>query len=253
MQRECTPSQTQMVKKIQLILFLLIVFSATTAQTVENLFNSGLEKHKRSDFVGAIADFTAAIRQDPSLAVIYFCRGQSYAELKQAQQAIADYSKAIELSPLNANAYLNRAEVYASVNQNSLSIKDLTKLLSIAPSNAKAYLLRGQVYSKTYDYRRAITDFNKVLEIDSTNRNALFFRSQAKLEQSDFGGAISDMEMLLEKEPSNAELHYLLGIANIRGGKVNKGCSHLKTARNLGESRANKLTRDRCAFHEEKE
>jgi tetratricopeptide (TPR) repeat protein len=104
-----------------------------------------------------------------------------------------------------------------------------------------------------FDFSRAIVDFNKVLELDSTNRVALFYRALAKLEQSDFGGAIDDMESLLDDDPNNSELHYQLGIANIRSGKINQGCYHLTVAKNLGDSRVDQHLRDRCAFYKEED
>ena len=53
----------------------------------------------KSDFNGAILEYTQAIEANPKSDLDYEGRGTAYTELKSYDLAIADFSKSIELAP----------------------------------------------------------------------------------------------------------------------------------------------------------
>jgi hypothetical protein len=58
------------MKTISLILALLLPVMFL-GQSAEQLYNSGIEKHSKKEYQGAIADYTSAVRIDPKLAVAW--------------------------------------------------------------------------------------------------------------------------------------------------------------------------------------
>src|SRR6185295_5098895 len=78
-------------------------------QDAEKFYASGLEKQKKGDLEGSLADFTKAIELDPAYVQAYHGRGVTRHFKGDLDAAIADYSKAIELDPKVALAYHDRA------------------------------------------------------------------------------------------------------------------------------------------------
>ena len=63
-------------------------------------------------FEAAIADYTTAIRLNPTHCRAYYNRAFSYDRIQQYGAAIADYTKALEIEPNNATAYHNRGSLH---------------------------------------------------------------------------------------------------------------------------------------------
>jgi tetratricopeptide (TPR) repeat protein len=114
----------------------------------------------------AIADFNAAIRIDPHLAVAYLRRGHAYREKGDHDRAIADYTEALRINPHDANAYHNRGNAYASKGEYAEAIADFTEALRLDPHDANAYHNRDIAYAMQGDYARARADGEKVLHLD---------------------------------------------------------------------------------------
>ena len=72
----------------------------------------GTSPAQQQAYEKAIADFTQAIRLDPSYASAYISRGVAYAGKGDYDRAIADYNQAIRLDPNYAPAYINRGVAY---------------------------------------------------------------------------------------------------------------------------------------------
>ena len=81
------------------------------SESAVDWFDSGLEKAKRGDLQGAIADWTKAIEMYPQYAYAYYNRGRARRELGDLQNAIADYTKAVEINPNYAWAFYNRGNI----------------------------------------------------------------------------------------------------------------------------------------------
>lgn len=71
--------------------------------TIESYFQDGLEKSKNKNFLGAIEDFTMAIKlctdSSPNIAEIYFRRAVANFQIQNPNKAASDLIKAGELNP----------------------------------------------------------------------------------------------------------------------------------------------------------
>ncbi len=134
---------------------------------------SGVAKHDRGNYLGAIADLNRAIELDPNFARAYSNRGNTKDELGDSSGAIADYNRAIELNPKYDGAYLNRGITKYNLGDYQGSIADYNKLLKINPNNSDAYNARGVSRNKLGDYSGAIADFDRAVKINPNNSLAL--------------------------------------------------------------------------------
>ena len=61
----------------------------------------------------------------------YCARGQAYACGDESDQAIADYTEAIRLDPTNPEPYFNRADEYGDAGETAKADADLAKAKSL--------------------------------------------------------------------------------------------------------------------------
>jgi tetratricopeptide (TPR) repeat protein len=120
----------------------------------------------------ALADLSAAIELNPSLAGLYSNRGNIYFAEGKIDRALADYSRAIELNPGFAGAYFNRGNLYSRVGKLAAAVADLTAAVHLNPKYAPAYFNRAIVYFRMGQRKDAISDFRQTLKLDPSHRGA---------------------------------------------------------------------------------
>ncbi len=117
-------------------------------------------------------------------------------------RAIAEYSEAIRLDPTNAKAFFGRGVAYAKKGDLDRAISNYTEVIRLEPWNALAFANRGNDYFKKGDFDRAIADFNEAIQLEP-NKFAWAYcnRGNAKLKKSDSSGN-ADIEKARVLDPS---------------------------------------------------
>jgi tetratricopeptide (TPR) repeat protein len=187
----------------------------------KSFLNRGNANAFKRNFDQAIADYSAALRIDPSLTVAYGNRGNVYADKGDYGQAIADFNAVLRLNPNDAQAYYNRGTTYSDKGDYELAIKDFTTALRINPNSASAYLNRGNAYVKKGDTDQAIDDYNSALRIEPNAADIYFSRAFAYFRKENYGQAIVDIEAAIHLDPSNQQYREALqAVQNAKtGGK----------------------------------
>jgi tetratricopeptide (TPR) repeat protein len=112
--------------------------SNTPAEEQENA--ERLEDKEEYDraIADAIADYTEALRLNPTDATAYYIRGVIYADKGEYDRAIADYTEAIRLNPDYADPYNDRGIAYYYKRDYARTRADWEKALQINPNHAGA-------------------------------------------------------------------------------------------------------------------
>ena len=157
-----------------------------------------IEKYKRKDYQGTLADLNRAIQLDSRNAFAYSSRGFLKAEkLQDYQGALADFDRAIQLDPNNGLAYHNRGNLKANKLQDIRGgLNDYNRAIQLDSQNAIYYSYRGALKSaKLRDQRGALVDLNRAIQVDPNCAVAHQNRAILKYEYlNDRGGGIIDIK-----------------------------------------------------------
>ena len=114
----------------------------------ENHSKRGDAKRLKGDYEGAIADFTNAIRLDPTSSFYYYRRGWVAEEFMNNNEAgLNDYNQSIQLDKDYAYTYLHRGRLYErKLNNRAKATEDYSAILGIDTTivkggNCKQYAL----------------------------------------------------------------------------------------------------------------
>ncbi len=139
--------------------------SDPAANGVRRILRRASDHMDAGDYDSAIADYTEAIRLDPTRADAYFWRGEVYRGKDDFDSAIADYTQAIRLDPKDAVAYFERGIAYCVKGDYDSAIADYTEAIRLDPKDARAYYGRGLAYQVKGQRAAAERDFAKAKEL----------------------------------------------------------------------------------------
>jgi clan AA aspartic protease (TIGR02281 family) len=183
--------------------------TASTATRAQAYRSRGAAYYDQSDYDRAIADFSEAIKLDPSIvppsfALAYNRRGHAYFEKKNYDSAIADYDEAITLDSSSAEVYLNRGTAYNGKQDYDRAIPDFDRALQLDPNSARAYNNRGFAYFRKNDTDRAIADYSEAVKHNPNYAIAYDNRGDAYLKKDDYDRAIADYSEAVRSNPNYA-------------------------------------------------
>lgn len=106
-------------------------------------------------------------------------RGLIYHRMGDNSRALADYSEALKLDPTDSYALYNRAIIYSRMGDPQRSIQDLNASLKLRPDNDDAYWERGNAYFDMWRLEDAIKDYTTLHNRDGDHPYALADRGIA--------------------------------------------------------------------------
>jgi tetratricopeptide (TPR) repeat protein len=151
---------------------LVIVVSQLPKSRASALVASGETAYLSNDFDTAMADFTEAIRIDPSQVVAFSDRAAIWVAKNEYDKARVDCDEAIRLNPLLANAFNTRALAWIGRIEYDKAIADCDEALRLDPKFGKAFNNRGLAWLGKGEYRRAAADLTQAVQLDPQNAGA---------------------------------------------------------------------------------
>lgn len=160
----------------------------------------GMARYYLNNYADATTDFSSAIpyysSDRPSLAKLYFWRGDCRFAQKLNDEAIGDYELSLSYGAENklhlywnqAAAYYNKGnfkrseELYTSAMNSTIKTEDLASLIKH----------RGDVRGVLYRYDEAIADFSKAIEYDPRFMRAFWQRGYYRAKKYQYELAIGD-------------------------------------------------------------
>jgi tetratricopeptide (TPR) repeat protein len=163
-------------------------------------------------------EITSGKYTGPNLARRYYNRGVSYSAKEDNDRAIADYSEAIRLDPTLYPPRINRGLIHFDNNDHGRAITDFSEAIRLNPKQALAFFNRGYVYAIQGDADRAIPDLSEAIRLDSSYTKSFLWRGYVNSILGNYDAAASDLgRVLLATDDAYAALWHFL--ANWRTGK----------------------------------
>jgi tetratricopeptide (TPR) repeat protein len=219
-----------------------------TPEKYKEFYERAAKKEKQGDKVGAIADYTQAIRLNDQNSDAYYKRANVHYDLGKYQQAIQDYTQAIQADPNNAKAYYNRGLAYSDIADIRSAIKDFAQVIRLNPNDADAYHQRALSYYQLKDYKTAIEDYTQSIRLNPNDANSYTNRGLARSAAGDKQGAMSDFTQALELEPKKASIYYSRGRARFNLADYQGAMEDFSTTISLEPNQADAYT-NRCSAY----
>ncbi|OEJ55380.1 hypothetical protein BGK72_02160 [Streptomyces agglomeratus] len=178
----------------------------------------------------AIADFTAALEIDPTLAWALASRGQAHLQADRYDQAVTDFTAALEIDPTDAWALASRGQAHRQTGHYDQAVADLTAALEIDPTLAWALSPRGEAHRQAGHYDQAVTDFTAALNIDPTLAWALVPRGEAHQQVGHYDQAIADFTAAHEIDRTYAWALASRGEAHLQADRYDQAVGDLTAA-----------------------
>ncbi len=180
------------------------------AQTALEYNNQGDTKYEKSDYKGALEDYSKAIKLDPKYAQAYFNRGMAKENLNDNDGAINDYTTAIKLDSATYQAVAQ--EFIDSLREYKATMNRYDETVKLDPDNAKNYADRAFYrFERKQDYAGAIADYNKAIELNPNDADSYYGRGYIKSLNDGDQGAITDYDKAIALEPNAAIWYYNRG------------------------------------------
>jgi len=130
---------------------------------------------------------------DPESSQACNQRGIAFARNGEHQAALAEFTRAIRRDPTCADAFNNRALVSIEIGNLGQAASDLGTVVEIKPGFVEGRIRRGRFYLAMNEPDKAIEEFTRAVEIDPRCAEALFHRSLVYFVQGDYDNALADV------------------------------------------------------------
>src|SRR6185312_5100053 len=127
--------EKNIVVKLYILLALISIplFSNAKGEDKTELLKKAKYEESVGNYWAAVKLYTKLLELEPNSADLYFRRGISKIELRDAKGAVEDFTKSIELKPGNVDAYKERAQAYYDLNDFPHALADNDKAIELDP------------------------------------------------------------------------------------------------------------------------
>jgi tetratricopeptide (TPR) repeat protein len=134
------------------------------------LNNRGNAYQGKQEFSRAISDYSAALKLNPTLALVYLNRAFAYKDMGEYDRALADANHAREMDPGSAVISRGRGDVYKARGRKDKgdldnAIADYDEAIRLDPQDPINYRNRGLAFEGKGDSEHATNDYNKAMEL----------------------------------------------------------------------------------------
>jgi tetratricopeptide (TPR) repeat protein len=191
--------------------------------------------YAKSDYTHALADFSEAIRLDPSRKNAFGGRAETYRQLGRRDEAIADYYKVLSFSlyafggdlalkntaeaglkalgvdPQAADADAASCRRIAGDTTLPACDRAIASGKFVGHDLAQLYDYRAYAYSQRSDLEHAAADYGEEIKLEPSNATALANRCWAYNANKDFAHALLDCNESIRLVPNNAVPYAIRG------------------------------------------
>ncbi|MEL7520807.1 MAG: tetratricopeptide repeat protein [Cyanobacteria bacterium J06553_1] len=212
--------------------------STESVSAYESLINQGQEQLDNRDFEAALATFSEATENAPSIPrgwvgkgeALYGLRqfdeaaialtqattlapdylyawvwlGNAYDDAGQLEDSLAAYGKAIALDETNPMPYYHRGIALWYADQGARAEADLITVTEIMADFPRGWMWLGRTLQQQDKYNEALAAYNQSVSLDPTLPEALFGQGTVLLELERYSEATEPFDAFLEQRPNSA-------------------------------------------------
>lgn len=157
-----------MNRTIQIVVSVAAVAVASTAcTTVGRPMDRGVAFYNNGQYLAAIEEFSAAVREAPNSPTAYNNRAIARVRTGDVTGAIEDYTRAIALAPYDAELYFNRGNAFIAAGHHGAALADFNRAVQISPTYARAWFNRGTAHSLLGRPDDALKDWRYAIDLES--------------------------------------------------------------------------------------
>lgn len=174
----------------------------------------GVANRYTGNFDAAYNDFTQAIKIMPD-PQYYINRGELLYSVKRYSEAMADFNAALKQNPDNPDAQHGVGKCYYAVQDYQKCLEWLSDCIEKHPEYADFYSLRALCYRDMRDYDNVAWNVVKALSIDD---NKVAINMLYELADSAYSPTIVQLEAMHNADPRNAGwLYYMAAVSELAG------------------------------------
>lgn len=144
-----------------------VAVASTACTTAVRPTDRGVVFYNNGEYLAAIQEFSAAVREAPRSATAYNNRAVARVRSGDANGAVEDYTRAIALAPYDAELYFNRGNAFIAAGHHGQALADFNRAVQISPTYARAWFNRGTAHSMLGRPDAALRDWRHAIEMES--------------------------------------------------------------------------------------
>jgi tetratricopeptide (TPR) repeat protein len=167
--------------------------------------NLGIVYQQRNDHVGAIAEFRAAARLDPSFGPARLLAGTSLLALGRADAAVVELERAVRLLPGEKAAHLKLADACERAGNALCLARESRILAGLAPSDPESLYRLGKAYLSLSEW-----SYKRILAINPRSARLSEALGREYLQQGQPDLALRAYQDAAERDPTLPGIHLAL-------------------------------------------
>jgi tetratricopeptide (TPR) repeat protein len=202
--------------------------------------NRGVAFKSKSDNFHAFADYTEALRLNPSYARAFYNRGLAYVDIGAPALALADYDAAVQIEPNYTKALASRGILLAEHDAIDESLDDFDNVFKLEkkidlPLNtqqdlAKKIILGARLDSKSTQPDREMLLLRVVTALGLEDSELLYDRAVKQMDLGGYNQAIVDLNESIKHSATNGQYYAVRCLVYINIGNLQHAASDCDSA-----------------------
>ena len=193
-------------------------------------YQSGRTLMAQGKIAAAIAEYTAALREQPRSSTAHNGLGDALLRLGNAEEALAHFQEAQLLDPSNPMILYNLGVVLSTLDRSDEAVASFSRSLQLKPDNGLAHNNLGGELLKLGRADQAAGHFQEAARLSPRDPRPLANLGAAQLELGQKSRAISSFRGAVAVDSSYAPAHRLLGFALADDGESKEAVPPLERA-----------------------
>jgi len=179
----------------------------------------------------ALTEYNSYLEQHPDEAQAWLARAEIKEMKGGLEAARSDYANFLKLDWDVEERHLIRSEVLLKLGDTTRSIEELNKHIAKAPSDHKLYRMRGGIYFALGENNKAIADLSTALLLHE-DAHSYLMRSDVYADDEEWTAAMEDLKRGLEAKnaENSSDQLYLLGFYALQAGRLSEAVASFESA-----------------------